>query len=154
MSSLSTRKRALVLVAVLSAAMITEGCASCAAGMIVGREAGEAGTTQFHKDWNDAKWDNIVKYCDPQMFESTPEPKLRKFFSAVHDKLGKQVSATQGTWRANASTSGNYYIVEYQTKFEKGDATERFVWRIHGTQAKLAGWNVNSDALLDPSLRQ
>jgi hypothetical protein len=121
--------------------------------MVQGRTIGRPATEKFHSQWNHSDWDAVVKECDPAMFENTPGPKLRKFFSAVHEKLGNNVSAKERGWRTNATTDGTYYIVEYTTQFEKGPGTEKFTWKIDGSEAKLVAYNVNSNLLLDPSLR-
>jgi hypothetical protein len=143
-----------LIIAVVWAVSFSTSCSSCAAAMIQGRKAGEAATAKFHSDWNNSDWDSIIAYCDPAMFENTPEPKLRKFFAAVHAKLGNQQSAKEGVWRSNATTSGTYFLVNFDTQFEKGSGTESFTWKLYGDQAKLVGWHINSNALLDPSLTE
>jgi Protein of unknown function (DUF3887) len=140
--------------AMLGSTLLTTACASCAVGMVHGRKIGGAATEKFHRDWSNSDWDAIVHYCDPAMFENTPEPKLRKFFTAVHDKLGNEQSATEGGWRTNATTNGTFYMVSVNTHFDKGTGTETFTWKIIGDEAKLVGWHINSNALLDPSLTQ
>ena len=38
--------------------------------------------------------------------------------------------------------------INYQAQYEKGAASEQFVFRIDGGKALLAGYNINSDALI------
>ncbi len=46
------------------------------------------------------------------------------------------------------TTSGHYVAISYAAKYERGEAVENFVFAIADGKAGLAGYHVNSDALI------
>jgi hypothetical protein len=67
---------------------------------------------------------------------------------AVHRKLGELKSADKQNWNINFHTSGTFVTLTYKTSYSEGDAAEQFVYRIDGGAASLAGYHINSNALI------
>jgi len=72
----------------------------------------------------------------------------RKFFGAIHRKLGDAGEWSLQGWNVNVTTSGTIVRLECKTKFARGEATESFVWRVRGESASLMGYHINSVALI------
>ncbi|CUS43395.1 MAG: hypothetical protein V4610_03915 [Pseudomonadota bacterium] len=51
-------------------------------------------------------------------------------------------------WNDQVNTGGHFISLNYATSYMRGEAIETFVYKIADGQAKLAGYNVNSDALI------
>lgn len=58
--------------------------------------------------------------------------------------LGKFVSLKQTGWNDEIGTSGHLMRVTYDSVFEKGKATEQFLFRIASGKAMLIGYHINS----------
>ena len=56
--------------------------------------------------------------------------------------------AERQTWNINYHTSGTFATLVYKTQYAEGEATETFVYRIKDETALLAGYHVNSNALI------
>jgi len=67
---------------------------------------------------------------------------------AVHRKLGVAASSDERTWIVNYNTSGEYVTLTYHTKYAEGNAAEQFVYRLEAGKALLAGYHINSNALI------
>ena len=66
----------------------------------------------------------------------------------MHRKLGVTQSSVPRGWQINVQTSGTYVTLTVATVFAGGAAQERFVYRLQDKQARLAGYNINSNALI------
>ena len=109
----------------------------------------EAGVEQFHKDLNDAAFDQIYEEASDGMKANSTQEKLVKFLSAVHRKLGNFQSASSTGWKVFAATGGTTVTLSYSSIYEQGTAAETFVFLIAGGKAILQGYNINSDELIE-----
>jgi len=76
----------------------------------------------------------IYSQTDDALCNATKQQDFLEFISAVHRKLGKTQSASQGSFFVNFSTGGTRVRLNYHTKFAEGDAQEEFIWKIKGTK--------------------
>ena len=67
---------------------------------------------------------------------------------AVHRKLGTVQKTERQTWNVNYHTSDTFATLVYKTQYVGGEATKTFVYRIKGGSALLAGYHINSNALI------
>jgi hypothetical protein len=51
-------------------------------------------------------------------------------------------------WRDNLTTGGHTVILQYHTEFEGGGADETFAIRLDGDNGQLAGYHINSMAMM------
>jgi hypothetical protein len=51
-------------------------------------------------------------------------------------------------WNDNVTTGGHFVTVNYAANYARGTAQESFVYRLDGTSAVLAGYHINSTALI------
>ena len=71
-----------------------------------------------------------------------------KLLTAIHQKLGNVKTSTQLTWKVFSGTSGTFATIVNKSQYEQGAADEQFVYRIDNGVAKLAGYHINSLALV------
>lgn len=106
------------------------------------------GVTHVHSQMDNEQFADIYSQADDVFRGATKRQDFLDFIGAVHRKLGKVQSASQSGFFVNFSTSGTRVRLNYQTKFEGGDAQEEFLWHISGKQALLVGYHINSNALI------
>jgi hypothetical protein len=122
--------------------------------VLVGCGSGDAirfaqeGVTHLHSQMDNEQFGDIYSQADDAFRGATKQQDFLDFVGAVHRKLGKVRNASQSGYFVNFSTSGTQVRLNYQTKFEGGDAQEEFVWHVSGKQALLVGYHINSIALI------
>jgi len=108
----------------------------------------ENGVTRVHAQMDNGQFLDIYTQAYDGFRSATKQQDFLDFVGAVHRKLGKVQTATRGSYFVNFTTSGTRVRLNYQTKFEGGDAQEEFVWKIKGQDAALVGYHINSTALI------
>lgn len=111
-------------------------------------KAADAAISAFHSDLNAGNFDKIYNAGSSDLKAAATKEKFIKILSAVHSKLGTYKIGQSAGWNDNATTGGHFVTINYQADYEKGAATENFVYRVQGDQPLLVAYHVNSDALL------
>ena len=130
-------------VAALAAGLLLAGCS-----MKEDMAAGDKAVTAFHQALDAGQFQQVWAQSAQDMKTATPQDRLTAMLDAVHRKLGRFKSGSQIGFNDNVSNSGHMVTINYQAQYEKGAASEQFVFRIDGGKALLAGYNINSDALI------
>jgi len=112
------------------------------------REAAEAGVAQFHRMIEAGRYREIYVEAADEFRRATTEEDGIRFLQMVHDRLGAVRSTSSTGWRVNFTPGGSTFSLTYNTQFASGAGTEDFVFRIGGASARLAGYHVNSPALI------
>ena len=118
----------------------------CSAGTDV--PLAEKAVDSFHQTLNAGDFARIYAEARPDMKAATAEGPLVDLLGAVHRKLGVFQSGKSVGWNDNATTGGHFLTLTYASTYAGGTADERFVYRIDGGRAMLAGYNINSNALI------
>jgi hypothetical protein len=108
----------------------------------------EAAVTQFHVDLNAGNFDHIYLASDAAMKNASSQEKFVALLDAVHRKLGAVKSANRQTFFINYGTAGKFLRLTYATQYDADNATEEFVFRLNGDNLTLAGYHINSEALV------
>jgi hypothetical protein len=129
-------------IAWIAAALSLAGCSA-------GRDLAmvERAAEQFHMRMNRERFQAIYATSGAQLKSRTRGPALTSLLSAVHRKLGRFEGGKTIRWRENVSAEGHFFAIDYAARYEKADATESFVFRIDGQDARLEGYRINSNAL-------
>ncbi len=130
---------------IIAAAMLA-GLAGCSAKQDA--DAATAQITAFHQQLDAGNFDAVYENADPIMKASASETTLVQILAAVHRKLGNFKSGSAVGWNENLNPQGRFMSVNYSAKYERGDATENFVYRIDSAPARLVGYHINSTALI------
>ncbi len=117
-------------------------------GIFKGKEAAQNAVETFHQRLAEQKYAEIYENLADDFKKTTTEEEANQLFEAVNRKLGKVKSASLQSWKSNATTSGSYTVLIYETEFEQDNGTENFTFAINGDQAKIAGYHVNSKAFM------
>jgi hypothetical protein len=110
--------------------------------------ATEKAVDEFHAALNAGDFARIHDDAAGEWKKVSSKPDSIQLFEAVRNKLGPFVSGKQVGWNVNYGTSGTIVVVQYDSKFQRGDARETFTYRRLGDDAQLVGYNINSRVLI------
>jgi hypothetical protein len=122
--------------------LVAQGCS------MADTSAAEAEVTKFHAALGDARFGEIYAAAAEDLKSKATEPQFTELLDAVNRKLGKVKTTQHSGWKVNYSTSGNYVTLVDNTTYEHGEADEQFVYRMQHKDARLAGYHINSNALI------
>jgi len=135
--------RYVVCIAAILAVLIG-GCGN----ITKGKEAAEGQVVVFHQQFNNQDFNSITASAEPDMLSITPKPKVVDLFAAVYRKLGKVTSSQMTNWNLRTFNGETRVVLLENSKFEKGNATEQFVFRMRDGKAHLLSYNINSPDLI------
>jgi hypothetical protein len=105
----------------------------------------------FHDEFNGAHYEQIYEEADEGFRHSgDPQEEMIKFLRAIHNKLGNAGAPNLVNISVQATPAATFMITIYRTKFERGDAVERFTWIKKDDHLLLYAYNVESKALIVP----
>ncbi len=106
-------------------ALLLGGCGS-SENLRIAKEA----TTHVHAQMDNEQYSLIYSEADDALRAATKQQDFLDFISAVHRKLGRVQNATQTNFFVNFSASGTRVRLNYQTKFDSGDAQKNSSGRL------------------------
>jgi len=114
----------------------------------VDTELAEQAVKQFHQMLDSGQFEALYSGAAQDLKKATTQQDFVALLGAVHRKLGNVKSFSRKTWNVNYHTSGTFVTLNYSAVYTEGEATEQFVYRLQDGKALLAGYHVNSNALL------
>lgn len=132
------------LLSVVAAALSLTSCADMAQDVAIARD----GVAHFHQQLNQEQYNQIYREAAPAFRKAEKRADFLAFAGAIHRKLGNVKDTTQENFNVNFGTAGTEVVVGYATKFDEGNATEQFTWRIVGQKPILLGYRIDSQALI------
>jgi len=127
----------------LIAAAALLAVAGCSAGADVG--ATEREVERFHRLAADGEYDRLYEEAAVDFRRSGDRRELRNLLEGIDEQLGDVESARRQGWHVNYTSDGQVVTLTYDTRFERGRATERFVYRVEDGRPLLLGYHINSD---------
>jgi hypothetical protein len=137
------RAAACLVAAYLGAAVCLGGCAGKS------RDEAQAATERFRARYVRGAYAEIYGRAAPELRASATEAQFVKLMERTSQKLGSWQSAESVGWRVNVGTAGRIVMLGFKSQFEKGVASEEFLWRIQEPEPALAGYHINSPLFLD-----
>jgi len=123
---------------------LTIGCGS----LTTAKPAADKAIAEFHILLNDGKFQQIYDSSDSALKEAATFEKINELFEAVNRKLGKVVSTKNQNFNVRTFNLTTQATIVQDTKFERGDATETFTFKVDGDKAVLQGYYINSMDLI------
>jgi hypothetical protein len=123
------------------------GLAACSPGSDV--PAAERGVAAFHAALDSGRYGAIYAASSDEMKRPTSAEDLTRLLAAVHGRLGRLRAGSTRSWNDSRTTSGRFVTIDYAATYERGAAEENFVFRIDDGRAALAGYHVDSRALVE-----
>ncbi len=120
------------------------------AGCAVGKDVpkAERAIGAFHQAVDAGRFDGIYDASAQEIKGTTSKSQFTALLAAIHAKLGAFKSGRRNSWNDNYGSGGHVITIVYAATYERGAAREEFVYKIDGDRAVLAGYHVNSNALL------
>jgi hypothetical protein len=122
--------------------------ATGACSLIKGRELSENAIARFHSQFNSAQYVDIYNQTDEGFKKGSPESEMTALLAAVRRKLGTVKNTNRVKSNLNATTNGTMVVLSYETEFTEGKATEHFIYRVSGDEAKLYRYDISSPILV------
>ena len=129
--------------AIVAAALALSACS-------IGKDipAAEAAAVSFHQLLDAGKFADTWQNAAPDLRAAASKDQWLQLLDAVHRKLGKFRSTKTLGWNDNFNNGRHFILLNQEAQYERGVAQEQFVYRIDGGKAALAGYHVNSNALI------
>ena len=108
----------------------------------------EQAVPKFHEMLDAGQFNAIYTASSEDLKKAATQENFVALLEAVHRKLGPSKSSEQKSWNVNYHTSGTFVTLNYSTAYAEGEAAEQFVYRLEGKTALLAGYHINSNALI------
>jgi hypothetical protein len=93
-------------------------------------------------------FDQIYAEASDEFKAAATAEDLTKLLAAIDRKLGAFQSSTSSSWSVNYSTSGTSVVYAVRSLFANGSGDETFSFLIRDGKALLAGYNIQSSALI------
>jgi hypothetical protein len=97
----------------------------------------------LHARYNASEIDQIYDEAAPAYRKTTTPEQARKMLENMKSQLGDVRSWSTTSFVAKAQASGTVARLVTKAGFEKGEATEFFVWAIDGKAAQLVSYRVS-----------
>lgn len=122
----------------------------CLGGCSFGADtkAAEDGVVAFHRAMDSGQYAAIYDGSAADLKSTVSRDDFIKLLGGIHAKLGAFQSGKTTGWNDNVNTGGHYMSLTREAHFERGPGTEEFVFRIENSRPVLAGYHVNSNALV------
>jgi len=111
-------------------------------------KAADEGVTAFHQAMDAGRYGEIYDGSSADLKGTISRDNFVQLLGGLHDRLGSFQAGATTNWRDNSTTGGHFVVLDRSAKFERGPATENFIFRMNGSKAALAGYHVNSNLLV------
>lgn len=128
---------------IFAAAFVLSACS-----MSADTELAEKAVPRFHASLSAEQYESIYSEASEDLRRATTRESFVELLGGVRKKLGVVRSSAMQSWNVQYHTSGTFVTLNYATVYAEGEAIERFVYRLKGEQALLAGYHINSNALV------
>jgi len=135
--------------------MATRVCAMVLAGVLLTScssnesvATAERQISSFRRSVAAQQYAHIYAASSDVLKKSTREEELVSLLSAVKRKLGDVKTSEKSGWSVRFLSTGTYVTLGYKTQFERGGGAETFVYQVSEGNALLAGYHINSNALI------
>jgi hypothetical protein len=129
-------------------ALLILGMWRCGTRAFAGAKVAKQSVDRFHGQFNRSEYHEIYVEATEEFRGAGREPDTNAFLGKVHEKLGDFVRSDEPTYFANVSNNGTFVTLTYRADFTRGNAQEKFVWRIDGDQARLLDYRIDSRDLI------
>jgi hypothetical protein len=120
----------------------------CGSGMSAGAQLSDDAVRHFHSQLDAGAYGDILGESDEAFQNSGNRDEIINFLTGVHSKLGLSHGFTRTNIFVNATTSGTFIRVAYESTFDQGGAVETFRWRKATAGLKLVSYQINSNTFV------
>jgi hypothetical protein len=125
-------------------AFILLGCGDT----INGKGLAEPEVAKFHERLRSGDFEAMYSNSSRDFQAAAPKDKVIALFAAIDRKLGPLQETKQINWNVNTQNLTTTVVLIYASKFQEGEATETFTFRISNQKPELIGYNIASFDML------
>lgn len=92
----------------------------------------------FRQSYNAGNIDAIYATADPEFKRTTSRERFGAFLTEIHGRLGAFKTATSKGWHDSYDANGHLVTLDYAAEYERGAATEQFIYRFDEQRPHLA----------------
>jgi len=129
-----------------TAILLTRLLTACSATQDV--NMAQEATEHFHEMMSAGQFEQIYAQSDDSFKKAYTAEDLTRLLSAVAGKLGVVKTSGSDGWNVVYTPSGTSITLRYTTQFEHGTGAETFLYRVADGRALLAGYHIDSNALI------
>ena len=129
----------------LIVALAAAAVAACS--MPVDRKPAEDAVHKFHGLLDAGQFETIYTASGDDLKATSPRHEFVALLTEVHRKLGPTTLFRQKRWTIDYGMSNAMLTLDYATRYAAGEASERFVYLMHGEKAVLVDYQIRSSAL-------
>jgi hypothetical protein len=114
-------------------------------------DLGDAAVADYHAEYNANRAATIRAASAPAFQKEVTAEEWNNLHAMLHGKLGAWVSGHSTGVSVETNNGNDTLHVKYSSKFEKGEASEEFIFDYNGSDPLLLHYEVKSDALKGPA---
>jgi hypothetical protein len=115
---------------------------------IAGKGAAEPEVARFHEMLKRRNFEAMYAATGAEFKSLVPRATALALFAAIDRKLGSLRQTKQINWNVNTRNLITTVALVYQSRFEAGEATETFTFRVQNGKPELIGYNIASMDML------
>ena len=104
--------------------------------------------SHFRELMSGQQFGQIYSEASDDLKKTAREQEFVNLLSAIDRKLGPMKTAADNGWKVDFNTAGTTITLSFKTEFERGTGVETFVYRMRDGRPLLAGYHINSNALV------
>ena len=111
---------------------------------IKGKSIAEPEVARFHDRLKARDFEGLYASTSAEFKAATSKSQILALFEAIDRKLGPMQGTKQINWNVNTHNMVTTVVLVYATKFQDGEATETFTFRVNDKVPELLGYNISS----------
>jgi hypothetical protein len=115
---------------------------------MAGKGIAEPEVTRFHEMLKGRNFEAMYAATGAEFKSLVPKATALALFAAIDRKLGSLRQTQQINWNVNTRNLVTTVALVYQSRFEAGEATETFTFRVQNGKPELIGYNIASMDML------
>lgn len=140
-----------ILILSLIGLALCSGCISIKPGYLEDdQKTAERAVDQFHVRLSEERYEEIYAHAGEELRRTADKTDLISAMKRTHDQFGSFKSANQISAQVIMGIPRQVKLV-YETKYEKLEATEEFIWLVNFDDVKLALYKVTPKRQNPPS---
>ncbi len=100
----------------------------------------------FHQALDATQFESLYENSSAELKKAVSKKEFIAYLNEVHDRLGNVKSAEKISSNVNFA-SNTYVTLSYNTEFERGKGSERFIYRVNSKQVFLYSYHIQSSKL-------
>jgi hypothetical protein len=111
---------------------------------ISGKAVAEPEVARFHERLKLRDFEGLYQATGADFRKAVPKAKAQALFAAIDRKLGPLLETKQINWSVNTHNFTTTVVLVYASRYQEGEATETFTFRVSDKTPELIGYDIFS----------